>query len=214
METVFLARHALAVSNRDGLAACTAPGEGLTEEGVQQAGQLGEWLADEELDLGVATEHRRTQETLELALAGRDVPYLVIPQLNEIHFGSFDGGQLLAYRAWAGAEPPTLEAPGGGESRAQAAWRYASAIRLLLERRERRALVVGHALAIRYVLDAAEGLVPAALMASPVAHAEARRLSAEELERAAGLLERWSRAPTFRDPSQEGRAAGPDRRPR
>lgn len=206
METVFLARHGVATSNRDGLAACTAPGDGLTPEGVEQAKKLGELLADEELDLGVATDHRRTQETLEHALAGRHVPRIAIPALNEIHFGSFDGGRLLAYRAWAGAEPPTLEAPGGGESRAQAAARFALGLRALLDRTEQRALVIGHALAIRYILDAVEGLVPAALMASPVEHAIPHRLSANQIAAAGALLETWSGAPRFRDPSHEGRA--------
>jgi broad specificity phosphatase PhoE len=205
--TIFVARHALAGSNRDGRAACTAPGEGLTPEGVEQARRLRERLAGEQLDLGVATDHCRTQETLEHALAGRDVPRVVIPELNEIHFGSFDGGPLLEYRAWAGVESPTLEAPGGGESRAQAAARYARGLRILLERPEKRVLVVGHALAVRYVLDAVDGLVPAALMAWPVEHAVPHRLSADEVRGATELLERWSREPRFRDPSQEGRAA-------
>ena len=126
MDVVFFARHALAGSNRDGLAASTAPGEGLTPKGVEQARRLGEELAGERLHLGVATEHARTQETLEGALDGRDVPRIVMPELNEIDFGSFDGGLLLDYRAWAGAHHPDLDAPGGGESRAQAAARYAT----------------------------------------------------------------------------------------
>src|ERR687891_2786627 len=132
MDTIFLARHGLAGSNRDGLAACTAPGEGLTPEGIEQARRLGELVADEAIDLGVATDCCRTQETLDHALAGSDVPRIVVPELNEIHFGSFDGGPLVDYRAWAGAESPTLEAPGGGESRAQAAARYARALRILV----------------------------------------------------------------------------------
>jgi broad specificity phosphatase PhoE len=212
VETVFLARHALAGSNRDGLAACTAPGEGLTEEGVDQARRLGELLAGEAIDLGVATEHCRSQETLEHALAGRDVAHIVVPELNEIHFGSFDGGPLLEYRAWAGAESPTLEAPGGGESRAQAAARYARGLRVVLARGEEHALVISHALALRYVLDAVDGLVPAALMAWPVEHAVPHRLTAREVGAAADLLEEWSRAPRWRDPSQEGRVASQRRR--
>jgi broad specificity phosphatase PhoE len=207
METIFLARHALAGSNRDGLAACTAPGEGLTPEGVEQARRLGELLGDEAIDLGVATDHCRTQETLEHALAGREVAQIVVPELNEIHFGSFDGGPLVEYRAWAGVESPTLEAPGGGESRAQAAARYARGLRVVLARPEQHALVVSHALALRYVLDAVEGLVPAALMAWPVEHAVPHRLSADDVRAAAELLDEWSGSPRFRDPSREGRAA-------
>jgi hypothetical protein len=75
---------------------------------------------------------------------------------------------------------------------------------VLLERPEETALVVGHALAVRYVLDAVEGLVPAALMASPVEHAVPHRFGAADIERAATLLEEWSRAPRFRNPSEEG----------
>jgi probable phosphoglycerate mutase len=207
METIFVARHGLAGSNRDGLAACTAPGEGLTPEGVEQARRLGELLAGEAIDLGVGTDHCRTQETLDHALAGREVTRIVVPELNEIHFGRFDGGPLVEYRAWAGVESPMLEAPGGGESRAQAAARYARGLRLVLARPERQALVVSHALALRYVLDAVQGLVPAALMAWPVEHAVPHRLSADDVAAGAALLEDWSQAPRFRDPSREGRAA-------
>lgn len=206
VRTIFLARHALAGSNRDGLAACTAPGVGLTPEGVEQARRLGELLEREEIDLGIATDHLRTQETLEHALAGREVRSIVVPELNEIHFGSFDGGLLVEYRAWAGAEPPSVHAPGGGESRAEAAARYARGLSIVLERPEENVLVIGHALAVRYVLDAADGLAPAALLASPVDHARPHRLDAGELRRAAELLEEWSRAPVFREPSVEGRA--------
>ncbi len=207
METILLVRHALAASNRDRLASGTAPGEGLTPDGVEQARTLGETLEGEPIDLGVASEYRRTQETLEHALRGRKVPRIVVPELNEIRFGSFDGGLLERYRTWAGAESPGLEAPGGGESRAQAAARFARGLRIVLTRPEQTALVVTHALAVRYVLDAVEGLVPAALMASPVDHSFPYRLPAADVERAADLLEGWSGDPRFRDPSPEGRAA-------
>ena len=215
MRTVFLARHALAGSNRDGLAASTAPGLGLTPDGVEQARLLGELLAGEDIDIGVATAHLRTQETLAYAFAGRVVPTIAVPELDEIRFGSFDGGLLVEYRAWAGAESPDLPAPGGGESRADAAARYARGLSIVLDRPEDTALVIGHALGVRYVLDAVHGLVPAALMASPVEHAVPHRLDAVDLRRAATLLEEWSRAPAFRDPSVEGRAvSGPGRPPR
>jgi broad specificity phosphatase PhoE len=198
METIFLARHALAASNDAGLASYAAPGEGLAPEGFGQAQRLGKLLADEEIALGVATELRRTQETLELALDGRDVPRVVVSELNEIHFGNFDGGLLSTYREWAGSETPTLAAPGGGESRAQGAARYAAGLRIVLARPEASALVIGHALAVRYLVDAVSGLAPAALMQAPVEHARPYRLTAEELEAAAGLLHEWSLNPRFR----------------
>ena len=198
METLLLARHGFAGSNRDDVASCAIPGEGLTPEGVEQARALGAVLVETEIALAATTELSRTYETLQLALEGRDLPTIVVPELNEIRFGSFDGGSLETYRAWAAAHSPSVRAPGGGESRAEAAARFARGLRVLLEREEETILLVGHALALRYVVDAAEGLVPAPRMAR-VPHAEPFRLAREEVARAAELLEAWSVAPRFRD---------------
>jgi probable phosphoglycerate mutase len=197
VERLLLARHAASVSNREGVAQSSLPGEGLTPQGVEQARQLGEDLAHEAIDVGVATDLLRTQETLALALDGRDVPRLLVSEFNEIHFGKFDGGPLEAYRAWASSHRPMVEAPGHGESRVDAARRYAIGLHELLERTETTVLLVGHALALRYILDGAHGLVPAPLI-TPVDHATAYELSADEARAAAGVLEAWSRAPAFR----------------
>jgi broad specificity phosphatase PhoE len=205
VKELVLVRHALAASNRDALASSDPPGGGLTDEGREQALRLRDALADEPIDLGVSTGFARTLETLDLALEGRDVPRLVLPELGEIGFGEFGGGLLETYRAWAAVESPSVPPPGGGESRANVAARFARGLRLLLERPKKRVLVVAHALAVRYVLDAADGLPPAARMAA-VGHAVPYRLSAEEAAAAATLLEEWSRTPVFRDPSVEGRA--------
>lgn len=203
MKSVVLVRHALAGSNLAGIASGTPPGEGLAPEGIAQARRLAALLACEPIDLGVASSFRRTQETLAHCLAGRSVPTVELADLDEIAFGSFDGGSLEAYRAWAAASSPTAPAPGGGESRAAAASRYARGLRALLRRDEEVVLVVGHALFCRYVLDAAAGLPPAPRMA-PVEHAVPYQLDVREVAAAADLLERWSRAPRFRDPSHEG----------
>jgi broad specificity phosphatase PhoE len=205
VQELILVRHALAASNRDGLASSDPPGDSLTAEGREQAMRLQELLAEETIDLGVSTGYARTLETLDLALGGRDVPRLVLPELGEIGFGEYGGGLLEAYRTWAAAESPTAPAPGGGESRADVAARFARGARMVLERPEERVLVVTHALALRYLFDAADGLAPAARMAG-IEHAAPYRLSAPEVEEAATLLEEWSRAPVFRDPSVEGRA--------
>jgi broad specificity phosphatase PhoE len=211
LERVVLVRHALAASNRDGMCSYRPPGEGLTPEGVEQARRLRAVLEGEPVELGVATQLRRTQETLELALGARAVPTLVVPELNEIDFGSFEGGLLDRYRAWAGAEQPTTPAPGGGESRAGAAARFARGLRVVLARPERLALVVGHALVVRYVLDAAAGLPPAARMA-PVEHAAPVRLDATEVGAAARLLEEWSVDPNFRTEEVAGASEAGRRR--
>jgi alpha-ribazole phosphatase/probable phosphoglycerate mutase len=200
---LLLVRHGFAGSNRDGIASCAVPGEGLTPEGVDQARALSERLGLEKIEVAMTSRLARTQQTLALGLGGRDIPVVVAAEFDEIHFGAFDGGSLETYRAWAAAHPPDEPPPGQGESRAQAASRFARALRLVLIRPEESVLVVGHALAIRYTVDSAAGLVPAAKMA-PVQHTAPYRLGRDDLERAAGLLEAWSAAPRFRDPSNEG----------
>lgn len=196
MELLILARHALAASNLGDTVSGVAPGVDLAAEGEAQARALGEALRDEPLELCVVTELLRSRRTAELALAGRDVPIVVLPQLNEIRFGCFEGGPLAAYREWAWHSPPDELCPGGGESRAAAAARIADGLEWLLARPERVILAVTHALPVRYVLEAAAGRPPAARVGS-VPHAEAFRLDRRQVEGAARFLRAWSRAPAF-----------------
>ena len=198
MERAILARHGESEFSARG--ACngdpTVEGGALTPAGREQARALGLLLADEEIDLCATTEFVRTRETADIALAGRDVPRLVVPELNDIRFGRFEGALLTTYREWAHAHGPTDECPGGGESRAVAAARFAAGFRKVLDRRERTILVVTHALPIRYVLSALVEADPAAIV-EPVQHAEPHRVSAAQLDRAVARLERWARAPVF-----------------
>ncbi len=198
MNRLLLARHAHARSNADDRISSTPPGEGLSDLGVEEALALRETLAYEPIGLGVSTRLARAQETLELALGGRDVPRLVLPQLDEIGFGSFEGGALADYRAWAWSNEPDALCPGGGESRVAVAERLAAALDALLARPEQMVLAVSHALPIRYVLDAGDGLFPAARIAH-VPHATPLALDAEAVERAAETLRVWGTAPRFAD---------------
>jgi len=159
---------------------------------------LAEAAARERVDLGVTTEFLRARQTLELALDGCGAPTLVLAELNEIRFGDFDGGPLAEYRVWAWTEPPDVRPPGNGESRAEVAARVATALEVLLGRSEETILAVAHALPVRYVLDAAAGLVPTARIA-PVAHAVLYRADADAVTRAAEMLRAWSQDPVFRE---------------
>jgi len=197
METAILARHGESefslrgAMNGDPGVACP-----LTDEGVIQARRLAETLRDTAIDLCVTTEFARARETADLALAGLDVPRLVVPELNDIRVGDFEGGPLEAYRAWARERSPVDVPPGGGESRAQAAERYARGFRLVLERPEVTVLVVAHSLPIRYLLLAAGGSTPGPY-APAVEYATPHPMGREELERAVGGLERWARTPAW-----------------
>jgi broad specificity phosphatase PhoE len=197
MDEVILARHGeselsvVGTVNGDPAVACA-----LTPEGREQARRLGELLADTELDLCVTSEFDRVRQTADLALAGRDVQRLVLPELNDVRFGSFEGCSLAEYRKWAAANEPTVEAPGGGESRAATVRRYAAGYRKILARPEPTVLVIAHGLPIRYVLNALERLSPTPLV-EQVAYAEPYRLSAAQLGAAVRLLEGWVERPMW-----------------
>ena len=192
MERLLLARHAESESGvRGAINGDLRFPSRLTEAGREQARALARSLAGEEIDLCATSEFPRTIETAELALEGRAVPRLVLPDLNEIGFGAFEGGPLAEYRVWAVAHGSGEDGPGGAESRAGAARRFARAFRALLAREERAVLAVTHALAIRYLLSG-----PAALVES-VPLAEVHVLSRDEAAALVARLEAWTEAPSW-----------------
>jgi probable phosphoglycerate mutase len=198
VKRLILSRHGEAGSNAAGTVSGEPPGAELTALGRAQGRALGAALDGRPVDLGVATEFVRTRETLAIALEGRDVSRIVMPELNEIRFGAFDGGPLDTYRTWAWTEEPDVRPPGDGESRSEVAARVARGLDLLLARDEDVILVVSHALPVRYVLDAADGAFPAARI-EHVEHATLYPLDPASVERAAETLRVWSEEPAFRD---------------
>ena len=197
MERALLARHAESefslrgLTNGEPSVAC-----GLTERGRGQARRLADVLAEEPIDLCAVSEFQRARETADIALAGRNVELLVVPELNDIRFGEFEGRLLADYRIWARAHGPEDEAPGGGETRAATVARYVAGLRKLVARPERTILVVAHGLPVRYVLEAAAGRPPAPAV-EQVPYAEPYGLTAAELSAAVELLDEWARAPTW-----------------
>jgi len=165
----------------------------LTPAGRDQARALGTLLGD--VDLVAITEFERVRETAELALAGRDVPWLVVPELNDPHYGAFEGGGLDVYREWVWGRGP-LEAPTGGEHRGQLAARFAAGFRRLLDRPQETIVLVSHSLPVRYVLDASEGLSPRPKV-DLVEYAVPHPLTRDQLARAVDVLETWAAAPAF-----------------
>jgi broad specificity phosphatase PhoE len=187
-ESVFSAR---ALVNGDPAVRC-----GLTELGRRQAEQLGERLSGEPIGLCVVTEFERTHETADLVLGDRDVPRLVVPDLNDPYYGRFEGGPLSAYRAWAAKHGPLDAAPGGGETRLAIATRYVRGFRTVLARPESTILVVCHSLPIAVAVAAADGRGPRAKM-PVITHAEPHILYADQLAAAVERLEAWTRNPVY-----------------
>lgn len=198
MEHLILARHGESdYSARGLLNGDPSTAVGLTERGEEEARRLGRELAGEPLDLAVHTGFPRTRETLELALAGRDVPVVEEPRLGDPRAGSFEGRTLDEYRAWAWNESSRLEAPGGGESRLAIVTRYAAAYRALLARHEGTILAVVHALPIAYLLLARAGEPPRPRVGVHVEYARPYPFAREELARSLGVLDAWCAAPTW-----------------
>jgi alpha-ribazole phosphatase len=198
MERALFVRHGesefsvKALVNGDPSIAC-----GLTELGRRQATQLGERLEGEPIDLCVVTEFPRTTETADLVLAGRDVPRLVVADLNDPVYGDFEGKALAVYRAWAGTHGPEDAPPGGGETRLAIASRYARGFRTLLERSEGTLLVVCHSLPIAFAVASADGRRPRAKMPL-ITYAEPHILYAAALAKAVERLEDWLRDPVYK----------------
>jgi broad specificity phosphatase PhoE len=157
MRLFVLSRHGQSTLNVEGRIngdpSVPAP---LTADGRKAAERLGSQLAPLELDLCVHTRFPRTRETAEIALRGRDVPFVEEPLLDDIDVGELEGDTIDAYRAWKREHSRADPFP-GGESLDAAALRYARAVERLLERRERSVLVVCHEIPIRYALNAAAG---------------------------------------------------------
>jgi broad specificity phosphatase PhoE len=178
------------IANGDPGVACP-----LTERGRVQARALAEALAGEPVELCAVTEFERVRETADLALAGREVPRLVVPELNDPRVGEFEGRPADEYGRWIWPKGP-LEAPDGGESRAELATRYARGLRLLLDRPEEAILHIGHAHPLAYLRDALAGITPRSQIEA-VPYVEVLRSGHEELAAAIELLERWAAAPAF-----------------
>jgi broad specificity phosphatase PhoE len=128
----------------------------LTEEGEEEARQLGIQVANVPLDACVHTRFGRTQETAAIALAGRELPTRVEPLLDDIDVGDLEGRSIDDYRAWKKVHARSDPFP-GGESLDDAGRRYARGLRSLLERPGRAVLVVCHEIPLRYALNAAGG---------------------------------------------------------
>ncbi len=166
----------------------------LTRAGRRQAKALGERLRDEPIDLCVTSRFPRTRETADIALEGRPIPRLVVPDLDDVRVGEFEGRPVEDLRLWQRTHPLTDPIPGGGESRVDSIARYCAAYQSLLASAEANLLVVAHGLPITAALLAIQGQdVPETLQGVQVAYAEPHAVSASELSGAVRFLREWVR---------------------
>jgi len=90
VESVILARHGESVFSErllvNGDIAVAGP---LTAKGEEEARALARAIADDPIDLCVTTEFERTRRTAEIALAGRNVPRLVMKKRRQPHCAQY-----------------------------------------------------------------------------------------------------------------------------
>lgn len=197
MDRALFVRHGESVFSEKGLVNGDPRVAGaLSPLGRQQARQLGGRLTGEPIELCIVTEFPRTVETADLILGGRPVPRLVLPELNDPYYGSFEGGPLSEYRKWAATHGPEDAPPGGGESRLDIARRYLEGYRIVLARPESTVLVVCHSLPIAFALAGADGRSPKARMPL-ITYAEPYVIYSSDLEEAIEHLEAWIRNPVY-----------------
>ena len=160
----------------------------LSERGEEEARRLGEEVAHIPIDVCVHTRFGRTLQTARLALSGRDIPFEVDPDVDDIDVGDLEGQTIEEYRAWKRAHERNDAFP-GGESLDAAALRYARAFRRLTERNERVTLVVAHEIAVRYAVNGAAGSEELDAPTHDIRNAAPYLFDEQTLKRAAGRIE-------------------------
>jgi broad specificity phosphatase PhoE len=156
VERLIVCRHAESVFNAQGVlnGDPSVPG-GLTAHGDEQARRLGERLRDTPIDLCVTTAFERTIRTADLALAGRDVPRLVMPELDDPPNGVFELRPYEELRAWRRANGTEAVIPGTTSTERQALERMRSGLFELAARPEGTIFAVLHGWFVSWVVASA-----------------------------------------------------------
>ena len=151
--TLTLIRHAQSENNLTDTFDTTVPGPGLTAEGVEQAAQLADELKSNQYDGVYASTMLRTQQTA-APLAkelGRQVQ--VLPGLQEVDGGWFNGKPgWIADAAWIAPEgwiagDHTLTIP-GSVSGTTFNDEFTAAVRKIYDNRDHKPVVFSHGMAI------------------------------------------------------------------
>lgn len=160
----------------------------LSAAGMAQVAHLRARVAEMPIDLGVRTRFPRTAVTLDILLAGRPVPRVVCPDLDDVRLGVMEGADVEAYRAFRRSGGQDAR-PEGGESRLDVLARYVRGFRRLLAVGAAMPLVVTHDIPIRFVLNALEGADPLDGPVTAIENGVLYQLSASDLTLAVERME-------------------------
>ena len=181
-----MCRHAESVFNEQGVlnGDPSVPG-GLTARGQRQARALGERLRDTRIDLCVTTAFERTIRTADIGLAGRDVPRVVMRELDDPPNGIFELRPFDELRAWRHEHGPDVVIPGTRSTEREAVTAMRSGFFELAARPEPTILAILHGWFVSWILSSsnvdaeAEQGVPYELTVGMVA--DALRATAEDV---------------------------------
>ncbi len=143
----------------------------LTERGREQARTCAVLLGEVPFDEAYCSAFPRARQTAELALAGRPVPLLTDPRINETGAFAFDGEPCAAWHA--ALVPDRFRAtPPGCEPFGPFKARLVDFLRGCWATPARRIAVFSHEEPIQVMLGVLEGLSDAAARARPIPHCQ------------------------------------------
>jgi probable phosphoglycerate mutase len=172
----------------------------LSAEGRAQIEALRPRIDALAVDLGVHTRFPRTRQTLDILLAGRDVPRAVCPDLDDVRLGRFEGAPVEEYRAFRRENGVAGRPPGGGESRLDVLARYARGFARLLEVRATAPLAVIHDIPIRFLANAVAGADPLDGPVKAIPNASLTIVGEEDLRRGIAVMRERLAAQPVPDP--------------
>jgi broad specificity phosphatase PhoE len=187
VQNLILARHAESVFNVRGvLNGDPSVAGALTERGREQARALGESIAADTIDLCVTTAFERTRQTADIALEGRDVPRLVMPELDDPPNGDFELRPYSELAAWLRMNGRDSQLPGTDRSERQALTAMFEGVDMVIARPEPTVLVVAHGWFVSWIRGAA--LRSHQPRGWAMDHAEGYRFSRGQVERGVAEL--------------------------
>jgi probable phosphoglycerate mutase len=163
----------------------------LSGLGKAQCAALAPLFADVPWASLFVTRFPRTRESLELLLPALDALPEVLPDLDDINVGEFEGRSRQEYREWR-HHHGVAEAPRGGESRLAVLRRYGRGLGWLAAEAAGPALVVTHDQPLRYLENALQGEDPIAGPIGSIPNAVPYPYDRATLARGADLLLRYA----------------------
>jgi broad specificity phosphatase PhoE len=159
MERLILARHAESEYNVKRLinADPSSLRSPLTLRGADQARSMAKRLATDDIDLCVTSGTLRAIQTGEVVADLLSMPLLKTPLLDDPPAGIFEDRPVEDFANWLREHDPNTSVPGTSTTLRDSAHRYLDATRFLMDRREHAVLVVAHAPALRWIVQAALG---------------------------------------------------------